>query len=395
LQKGVMKKIGILIDIAYGEGGTFQYNQQILSALLSLPADRYKIIVFYIDPAWINLIPTHCDKRQLLYPRRLKLLYKALFGLGLADSVMRFLFSLSPLRHLADPGYDLIVFPSQDLAGLYLSPKSVNVVHDLMHRYETNFRESSAFGRRTFRDRLFSSMCRLSRLILVDSNVGKTQLLESYGNCKAKIEVLPYIAPSHVVNYDEEPNSSFFEKINLPSKFIFYPAQFWPHKNHMVLLEAANVLKQKFKDLHFVFTGPKKYAYNEIYAYCVGNDLLSHVTFLDYVPNEVLGGFYKRARAMVMPTYYGPTNIPPLEAISVGCPVAVSKIYGMPEQLGDAALYFDNTRVEDVTRTLEQLWSSDDIRKQLRVNAKKHFANWNQKHFNRRFHEIIEEHSTA
>lgn len=43
--------------------------------------------------------------------------------------------------------------------------------------------------------------------------------------------------------------------------------------------------------------------------------------------------FYRRARRMVMPTYFGPTNIPPLEANALGCPVAVSKVYGMPEQL--------------------------------------------------------------
>jgi len=49
---------------------------------------------------------------------------------------------------------------------------------------------------------------------------------------------------------------------------------------------------------------------------------------------------------MIMPTFFGPTNIPPLEAIAVGCPVAVSNIYGMPHQLGDAALYFNPTRVE-------------------------------------------------
>ena len=48
--------------------------------------------------------------------------------------------------------------------------------------------------------------------------------------------------------------------------------------------------------------------------------------------------FYKYAVALVMPTFFGPTNIPPLEAFALGCPVITSNIYGIPEQVGDAAL---------------------------------------------------------
>src|SRR5688572_28944338 len=260
-----------------------------------------------------------------------------------------------------------------------------------MHRYEKQFKESSAFGRGKFRDRLFQTMCDHSKLLLVDSIVGKEQLIESYNADPNKVMALPYIAPAHILEYKDEEHGEYFKKINLPHTFIFYPAQFWPHKNHKILIEAANVLKRKLKDFHLVFTGPKKYAYQELYDYCRDNDLLSNVTFLEYVPNEVLGGFYLRARALVMPTYYGPTNIPPLEAIALKCPVAVSNIYGMPEQLGDASLYFDNTNLNEVVEVLEKLWVDDHLREQLRRNCVKHFLNWNQDKFNERLYNIISE----
>lgn len=384
-----MKNICIFVDVEYGSGGTFQYNQQILNALLALPADEYKVLVFYVDDAWATLIPDIVDKKKISYPRNQKILFKSLFGLGAPDFIMRLLFLMSPLRALSNPTFDLILFPSQDLAGLFLSRNSVNVVHDLMHRYERRFKESSGFGRGRFRDRLFGSMYRFSRLILVDSEVGKRQLEESYRGGKAKVEVLPYIAPAHVVNYNEERNGALLKELNLPSKFIFYPAQFWPHKNHKVLLESAIILKAKYPDFKLLFTGPKVHAYNEIYKYCKDNGLTENVTFLDYVPNEVLGGLYRRARAMVMPTFYGPTNIPPLEAIAMGCPVAVSNIYGMPQQLGNAAVYFDNRNPADVAAVLEDLWINEDLRARLKENARIHFENWNQKHFNQKFREII------
>ena len=113
---------------------------------------------------------------------------------------------------------------------------------------------------------------------------------------------------------------------------------------------------------------------------------------MDYVPNDVLGGIYMRARAFVMPTFYGPTNIPPLEAIALGCPVAVSNIYGMPNQLGDAALYFDNTSSKDVANCIERLWLDDHLSLQLKENGQKHFNKWNQTHFDARLKFIFDHH---
>jgi glycosyltransferase involved in cell wall biosynthesis len=54
-----------------------------------------------------------------------------------------------------------------------------------------------------------------------------------------------------------------------------------------------------------------------------------------------LESFYKNALALVMPTYFGPTNIPPLEAFHWGCPVCYSDLPGLREQVGDAAFLMD------------------------------------------------------
>ena len=61
------------------------------------------------------------------------------------------------------------------------------------------------------------------------------------------------------------------------------------------------------------------------------------VKILGYVLNEEMVWLYRHARAMVMPTHLGPKNIPQLEAIELGCPVATSRIYGLPEQVRDGA----------------------------------------------------------
>ena len=59
-----------------------------------------------------------------------------------------------------------------------------------------------------------------------------------------------------------------------------------------------------------------------------------------------------------MPTIGGPTNIPPLEAILCECPMAVSNIYAMPEQLKNASLYFDPNSEKNMAEVMEELWTN-------------------------------------
>mgnify|MGYP000562024811 CR=1 FL=1 len=58
-------------------------------------------------------------------------------------------------------------------------------------------------------------------------------------------------------------------------------------------------------------------------------NLIDNIVLLDYVPQVEIPIFYKKARCLIMPTYFGPTNIPPLEAIAIGCPVGISDIYAI------------------------------------------------------------------
>ncbi|GHN00228.1 hypothetical protein WSM22_17170 [Cytophagales bacterium WSM2-2] len=387
-----MNNIGLFIDIEFTNGGSFQYNQGILEALISLPKEDFKLTVFYSDLSWASSIPNEIESIHLPYSATLKKALKIIFGIGTPDFILRFLFSLTSIKKLGNSSYDLIFFPSQDLAGLFASTRAVNVIHDLMHRYESQFKEASGGGRSKYRDRLFSGMAKKSSVLLVDSIVGKRQVIESYPvEDEEKIKVLPYVAPLHIVQYEDKNFKDYFESLNLPPKFIFYPAQFWPHKNHQILLDAALLLRDKIEDLNFVFTGHKNYEFEKLHEFCTRNKLSARVRFLGFVPNEVLGGFYLRARALMMPTHFGPTNIPPLEAIALKCPVGVSRIYGMPEQLKDAAIYFDNKNVNDVSKAMEALWTDDSLCNLLSRNAEKHFNQWNPASFNRRVCEIITE----
>ena len=92
-----------------------------------------------------------------------------------------------------------------------------------------------------------------------------------------------------------------------------------------------------------------------------------------------------------MPSFFGPTNIPQLEAFATGCPVATSRIYGVPEQVGDAALLFDPRSVDEIHDCLLRLWTDDDLCKELAAKGREHAARWGQPQFRERLREIIDE----
>ena len=200
--------------------------------------------------------------------------------------------------------------------------------------------------------------------------------------------MLPYVPPRYISEAVISPD--FFHKYQLPAKFIFYPAQFWWHKNHIRLISALAKVKEKHHDISLVLVGTRKNAYDDVERHVKSLGLDSHVRIFGYVPDNDMPEFYRRARAMVMPTFFGPTNIPPLEAFALGCPVAVSNVYGIPEQVGDAALLFDPDSVEEIANCIERLWQEDALCASLISKGHARAVLWGQQKFSQVLHGIVE-----
>jgi glycosyltransferase involved in cell wall biosynthesis len=257
-----------------------------------------------------------------------------------------------------------------------------------MHRYEPRFKESSGYGLYRSRERHYSNMCRWSKGVFVDSEVGKHHVMESYGLDADRLHVLPFVSPKYRGTLSAP--DAFDSRHKLPEKFFFYPAQFWGHKNHKALVYAVALLRGEIPDLNLVFVGSKKNGYRSTVDLVHRLDLSRNIHFLGYVNDTDMPEFYRRARALLMPTFYGPTNIPPLEAMALGCPVAASRIYGMPDQLGDAALFFDPTSLDQIAQAMKSLWSDDDLCIELSRRGLIQSSRWNQSHFNQRLLDILQ-----
>ena len=92
--------------------------------------------------------------------------------------------------------------------------------------------------------------------------------------------------------------------------------------------------------------------------------------FLGFVDLETLAALYKQALAMVFPTFFGPDNLPPLEAFALGCPVIASDYSGSEEQLGDAVLSFAPTDERGLAEHILRLSGDETLRKELTAKGK-------------------------
>ena len=113
--------------------------------------------------------------------------------------------------------------------------------------------------------------------------------------------------------------------------------------------------------MFILFTSKKDLEYKNIYNYVLKNNLQKNVKFTGYISTKQLAVFYSSARALVMPTFFGPTNIPPIEAFNYGCPVLISDIFASREQCRNSALYFNPNEINQIADKIKDIWLNDEL----------------------------------
>lgn len=370
--------IGIYLAAGPSGGGVYQYNLSMIKALESLDPLQYDITVFYFDPSWDGIIPTYFSKVKIIW-NYFNRIYSKLYWIfnNTPNTRINRGYFLPAINAINASNCDIVIYPSQDELTYQTNKRSISTIHDLMHRYETHFEEfhEEEFERREL---LYSSICKNSSAILVDSQVGKKHVTESYSVDEDKVFVLPFVPPFYLLNSEEVDVKT---KYRLPDKYIYYPAQFWEHKNHINLFKALKILKDEGVDIDLVLVGSKKNNYEKSMATIKALDLSDRVHVLGYVSNIDIYSLYKNAIAMTFVSVAGPTNIPPMEALLTGCPLICSNAYGMPEQVGDAALLINPIDPIDIARKIKLILQDKNIRDELKMKGFKRTKEYGQKEF--------------
>ena len=343
-------------------GGKYQYVLSVLNSFTN--QSNFSVTTIFYDNHWNDIVPNEFQKIKIKkdhkFVRGIKIIISSIpYGDCLIRFVSNKIFKIHKIIKELNP--EFVIYPGGETLSYENKYKSVIPVFDIMHKYES-YPEISSFGINYFRNLHYKRVVKNASLVFVDSEVGKKQLLESYP-CKKKLNIikLPYIAPPYVFI-----KNNFKINRKLPETYLFYPAQFWEHKNHKNLIKALALLKKNHnKKVNLVLVGAKKNFYSSVLELINHYNLENQIHCFDYVKNEELIYLYKNAFALIMPSTLGPTNIPPLEAIALSCPVIVSDVYAAKEQLGDSALYFNPRDIEDIGSKILLLINNKKLRENL------------------------------
>jgi glycosyltransferase involved in cell wall biosynthesis len=143
----------------------------------------------------------------------------------------------------------------------------------------------------------------------------------------------------------------------LPERFVLYPANLWPHKNHARLLRA---FARVSGDVHLVLTG-------QTYGKGLPGPAGDRVHHLGHIDFALIPALYRRATALVFPSLFEGFGMPLVEAMASGCPVAASDRGAIAEVCGDAALAFDPTSEEAIAAAVSRIVSDEALRARLRA----------------------------
>jgi glycosyltransferase involved in cell wall biosynthesis len=242
----------------------------------------------------------------------------------------------------------------------------ITVVWDLQFRRQPYFPEFSVDGRFLRWDRRFAELLRQATFVITGTRAGKEEIEFLYQVPAERIAILPHPTPEFARRGSGASREEVRKKYGLPERYVFYPAQLWPHKNHATLLYAVKRLRERDGlSVSVVLAGSDQGNGSYLRRLVRELGLEQDVRFLGFVPQEDLAGLYRNASALAYLSLCGPENLPPLEAFALGCPVLASDVSGASEQLGDAALLVDGNDVEKTADGLRKILLDEPLRQAL------------------------------
>ena len=374
------EKLAIFVDTEIESGGAYQELLYMIDRIVGLNKDNLEIVIISIFPN----SKLHFKKNNYkIYHLSMNFFERHLAFLRNHNPSIRrlkkyFFFENKLEKLLKKIEVDIVYFTGPSQYCLYLEDTDfIITVPDVSHREDLEFPEwtklkSSEFQRR---EEILSKSTIKAIAVITNAEIIKNKISFFYSVEKERIHVINH-RPSLAISTFNQANRDTSEQVkklhNLPEKYIFYPAMYLPHKNHKYIIDAIKILRTKHKiNLSAVFCGSDKGYLNRIKKYSISQEQNQYINFLDYVANEDMPYLYLNSLALTMPTFSGPTNMPPWEAFKIEVPVFYSNLKNISEVYKDAVYYIDQFDTSSLVDGIVEILQNEEKRKELITNGKK------------------------
>ncbi len=259
------------------------------------------------------------------------------------------------------PFKDYFYFSPHYVFPICLKNPLIVAIHDLIHFKFSHF----------FKPALKVSMAKYfirrarkkAVLVFTGSQTAKQDLCDMFQFRENQIEVIYHGIAEVFFNQAKSPSP-------FPFPYITYMGNFKPHKNLSTLLQAFAQLKNKFTDLRLVLMGMRQQ--QEVQVLIQKYHLEGRVIIKGFIPVEELIGVLDGSEFFVFPSLYEGFGLPPLEAMARKKGVISSTGGSLPEVLGDNALFFGPTSIEDLAEKMILFLNDTTLRDSYAEKGNKH-----------------------
>lgn len=139
-----------------------------------------------------------------------------------------------------------------------------------------------------------------------------------------------------------------------------------PRKNTLRMVQAyLKLVRENGVGENLVVAGYKNWEGSLAHKEVLQASASDRVKFLSFVPMPELVGLYRGATLFAYPSLYEGFGIPILEAFNAGCPVVASGVTSIPEVGGDAALYVNPERVDELATAMLTVINEPSLRESM------------------------------
>ena len=367
------QKIAFFIDTSQTSGGAFSEVVYMLIKLEQIFQDKAEIIIVSTSKK-LNL-NTSKSKIKIKY-FKMNIFQRYFCYLRNYNSFFRkvrdFIFNNKFKNFLSKNKIDIIYFVSPSQYSLYIEDTDfIITVPDVSHRENIEFPEWAKSSNFYWKENILSKVLIRAIAVITNANIIKDKIIKFYGVDNDRVKIINH-QPSTGISKFNPGISKPIKNYNLPKNYIFYPANFLPHKNHKYIIDVIKTLKTEYKkDISAVFCGADKGYLSKTKKYVSDLNLEKDIIFLNFVDDADLPFLYLNSIALTMPTFSGPTNIPPWEAFKMGIPAIYSDIFGIREVYKEAVYYIDPFNSKTMVKAVNDIMENPEVKKRLIDNGKK------------------------
>jgi glycosyltransferase involved in cell wall biosynthesis len=232
---------------------------------------------------------------------------------------------------------------------------TISMVVDLLHR---DYPFSISDGERAWREEFFQQLLLDADYIQGISNYTVSRLLHHYPLSSERV-IFTYLPIDQRLRYGSA------HPVERP--FFIYPANFWIHKNHEILLIAYALYRDSSSEDHWdlVLTGDLDRRAEQLKSLANTLGIGQYVHFKGHLNEEEFAELFNRAGALVYPSLHEGFGIPLVEAMRFRKPIICSRYTSIPEIAGSAALYINAKDPVDLASSMKRI--SEDHKLQARL----------------------------